>query len=268
MSLSVDTAYVLCSRIASIWIIVSAAEGLSLLREFGPGGIYDPRVSTFGVGVNSVLHVLTNKTKLYTVFLVARLGAGLVLLLSPDTLVLMTIAWSIVAASMLVSGWRRKHGGDDGSDQMLNIMSVAFTVSLLLGFSNRVRESGLYFIGAQACLAYSTAGVAKLISQSWRSGLAIQGVLSTRTHGMQRLNMVIQKSSLLALVVCWGTIALETAFILAPVLPPMPLLALLAIAAFFHVGIALVMGLNGFLWSFVSTYPAIVFLNQSVTRLF
>ncbi len=217
----------------------------------------------FGAPANPVLRLTTSRTELYAILLVARLAAGLVLLVSPDTLVVITVAWVIVAATTLVAGRWRAFGGEDGSDQMLAIISVACAISLLLRFGDGVPEAGLYFIGSQACLAYSAAGIAKLTSPYWRSGLAIQGVLQTRTHGTRRLT-VVQRSASLARVLCWVTISFETAFVVAPILPPLPLLALLTAAALFHVGTALVMGLNGFVWSFVATYPAIVFLNQAV----
>ncbi len=30
----------------------------------------------------------------------------------------------------------------------------------------------------------------------------------------------------------------------------------------FHVTLAFVMGLNGFLWAFVATYPAVIYCNE------
>jgi hypothetical protein len=52
----------------------------------------------------------------------------------------------------------------------------------------------------------------------------------------------------------------------APILPRQALLVLFAVAATFHVAVAITMGLNGFVWSFVATYPAIFYLNQVVTE--
>ncbi|MGH9877054.1 MAG: hypothetical protein ACRD5H_05400, partial [Nitrososphaerales archaeon] len=140
------------------------------------------------------------------------------------------------------------NGGEDGSHQMLTIVSVAFAIALVFSFAEGLPEAGLYFVGAQSCLAYGTAGVAKLISPVWRSGEAIKGVLSTRTYGIVGPAMLMQKHSLVALAVCWGTITFEVAFILAPVMPQFLLMSLFVTAAIFHLVSAYVMGLNGFLW--------------------
>jgi hypothetical protein len=77
---------------------------------------------------------------------------------------------------------------------------------------------------------------------------------------------VVQSWPPLAYALCWGTILFESAFVMAPILPQQALLVLLAVAATFHVAVAIIMGLNGFVWSFVATYPAILYLNQVITK--
>jgi hypothetical protein len=249
-----------------VWIVISSAERLTLIREFRPTGAYDPRVNFAGAGASfsSVFNRLAGSIRLHTGLLLGRLASGLVLIVSSDTLLIMTVAWTVVAVTTLITGWLLMNGGEDGSHQMLTILSVAFAISLLLSFADGLPEAGLYFVGAQSCLAYGTAGVAKLISPVWRRGEAIKGVLSTRTHGIVGPAILMQRHSMLALATCWATITFEVAFILAPVMPQPVLISLLATAAIFHLMSAYVMGLNGFLWSFGATYPAILFLNQSV----
>lgn len=266
LSLSAEAAFALCSRIAGVWIVISSAERLAVLREFRPRGAYDPRVNLAGaISFRSVFGRLAGSVRLHAGFLLVRLAAGLVLVLSLDTFVVMTVSWTVVAATTLLTGWLLINGGEDGSHQMLTIVSVAFAVALVLGFAKGLPEAGLYFVGAQACLAYGTAGVAKVISPVWRNGEAIKGVLSTRTYGIVGPAALLQKHSSLAFAACWLTITFEVAFLVAPVMPQLLLLSLFAIAAGFHAVSAYVMGLNGFLWSFGATYPAIFFLNQSLS---
>lgn len=267
MLIGVEEAYVLCSRLAGVGLIVSSAEQLSLLHDFGRGGAYDSRVTTvwLGAAATHVTHALATRTEFLVLALVARLSAGLVLLLSSDTTALMTASWTLTVVTMFYIRWRYRYGGEDGSDQMMTIMSVAFAASLLLDFDKRVAPLGIYFIGSQACLAYVTSGTAKLVSPQWRSGLAIRGVLATRTYGMTHWANSFQTWLSLALAVCWATIVLQTAFIFAPILPETPLLILCCLTAVFHALVAVIMGLNGFFWSFVATYPAIIYLNQAVT---
>jgi hypothetical protein len=46
---------------------------------------------------------------------------------------------------------------------------------------------GVGFIAAQALLAYSTSGIAKLVSPVWRDGTGLVGILSTIDHGTPAL---------------------------------------------------------------------------------
>ncbi|WP_412079587.1 hypothetical protein ACLF6K_39310 (plasmid) [Streptomyces xanthophaeus] len=265
MSISMEAAYLACSRVAGVWVVISSAERLATLSEIGAGGIFDPRVNAMSAlrKGGAAYTILKNVGTLHHTLLLTRLTAGLVLLLGPIFLVV--IGWPIVAITTLLAGRLVTYGGDDGSDQMLAIMSVTFAVVLPLGIADpRIAQAGLYFIGAQACLAYSAAGIAKLISPEWRSGVAIRGILSTRTYGLERAARMVQRHPVLALGLASTTIAFECAFLFAPVLPSAALLFLLVVAAAFHASTAVAMGLNGFLWAFVATYPAIVFLNESV----
>ncbi len=44
-------------------------------------------------------------------------------------------------------------------------------------------------------------------------------------------------------------------------------LVIIAGALAFHIGVALIMGLNTFFWAFASAYPALLFLADKVDRL-
>ncbi len=59
----------------------------------------------------------------------------------------------------------RKPFGDDGADQMTNIVSITVVLCAIVGSSSSFLSSvGLIFIASQAALAYFTAGIAKLWS--------------------------------------------------------------------------------------------------------
>lgn len=263
--MSVELAFLLCGKIAGIWIVVNSAErAWAVARELRVGGVYDLRVN--GAGVGLLFRASAGRNLLSTV-LTARLAAGLALLLSSEMSPTLSIAWLVVAAANLLIDGRFLFAGSDGSDQMITIISVTLAISSVLGADAHLLQAGTYFIGAQACLAYSAAGIAKLISPVWRNGNAIRGVLSTRAYGVPAVTAAVHKSPVLALALCWGVIAFEVTFVLTPLLPLPALALLLGTAALFHLCTAAVMGLNGFLWSFLATYPAVIFLNQSVTGL-
>jgi len=270
MYIDIDQAYQMTSRIAGIAVIIGSLEELSLRKAYASGGVYDLRYIDVALRRGSAhLHTrLQTHSGLSTVWLVSRLLAALSLLLGPNTRVQMAVAWTVIAVATVAVQSTHRLGGEDGSDQMTTILAISFSIALIFGGCPGVLKAGLYFIGAQSVLAYTTAGVAKLLCPEWRNGIAVRGVISTRSHGMRWAATVVQGSPVLQYALCWSTILFEIAFVSALFLPPPLLLALLVMGIVFHASIAVVMGLNGFFWAFISTYPSAIFLNQAIRASF
>jgi hypothetical protein len=265
---SVELAYELCGRLLAVGIILASVEALVAVKEFRTRGIFDPKVTGGQASVSLGPRwdeALFSSAATAGVNLM-RLAAGIALLVAPWSLALQTVAWTTVATATMFMRWRRQLG-DDGAEQMTLIASVAFALSLLLHPLGGTLEAGAYFVGAQACLSYVVAGWAKLLGADWRRGDVIPLILMTRTYGARRAASFLKRHPAPTRLLCWGTIALESSFVLAPFLPLPLLLVLLAMTAGMHLGIAALMGLNGFFWAFVGTYPAIVFLNQGLQPL-
>ena len=151
--------------------------------------------------------------------------------------------------------------GTDGSDQMSNIVSAGLLV-VAVPSGPVWCIAGFGFIAFQSCLSYTTAGIAKAISPVWRNGTALYKIMNTGTYGHAWLANVLSQNRVVGYLLCWVTIVFETTFPLSLMLPSKPLLLILAIGFLFHAGIAVFMGLNAFLWSFLASYPAIWVCNQ------
>ncbi|BBY78097.1 hypothetical protein MPRF_49960 [Mycolicibacterium parafortuitum] len=260
-------AYQLTSRIAGIALIISSLEEISLHRHFAAGGVYDLSRIDAALrrhGEDSRRRTIIERPALHVAWPVLRLAPAGALVLGPNTFAQMAICWVLVALTTIAVQERHRLGGEDGSDQLLAIMSIAFAISLVLGFCEGALVAGMLFVGAQSVLSYVTAGFAKLHCPVWRHGAAVYGVLATRSHGMRSVARIVERAPTLGYVLCWVTISFESSFVLAPILPLPLLVALLVVAAGFHATVAVVMGLNGFFWAFVSTYPAVIFLNETV----
>jgi hypothetical protein len=156
----------------------------------------------------------------------------------------------------------RTNYGADGSDHMAILTYIASTVEKAFADDPRVREACLWFVAGEACLSYTTAGLAKLASPVWRNGQAMTGIFRTRTYGHEWSAAVLKKYPALAVVGCWSVIIAETLFPLVLVLPAEYAWPLLGLGLLFHVGNAHLMGLNRFLWAFSGTYPAVVRLAR------
>lgn len=166
-----------------------------------------------------------------------------------------------VAATCLLLMLRDTYG-NDGADQLGLIVFTAATIAHLRP-APAVVVAVLWFIAVQGCLGYFTSGVAKLAGPRWRNGTGLAGVFETETYGARSVAGVMRAHPALALAASWVVIVGESAFPLALVAPEPVAMGLLAFGLTFHLGAAMVMGLNTFLWAFPATYPAIWFCAQS-----
>lgn len=153
--------------------------------------------------------------------------------------------------------------GLDGSDQMQLVLWAGLTV-FSVDPGGTVGAVGLYFIAAQALVAYFASGISKLFGAEWRAGTAVERVLRTTSHGSPWAHRLVRDLHLSPLL-SWSTITFET-LIPAALLSGNPTLAMFALASAlsFHIGVALAMGLNTFFWAFVATYPALVFASSKL----
>jgi hypothetical protein len=171
----------------------------------------------------------------------------------------------LTACSLVVAYWRVV--GGDGAQQMTSIILTACSLALILGGKTRGPSAALMFIGMQALLAYLVAGVAKVISPEWRNEDVVAKIASTVCYGNGVASGVIEAVPGLGRLLTLSVIAFELSMPLAVVVPVHVTVAFLGMALFFHVGCALVMGLNDFVWAFAATFPAILFVSSMFKRL-
>jgi hypothetical protein len=170
----------------------------------------------------------------------------------------------ILLARMLL--YMRNQLGLDGSDQMMLVVCTGVAIALLVP-DHGAQVLAIDYMAAQLLLSYAVAGVAKAISPSWRSGKAIQGIMSTIGYGSPRVGAFLKLHHPLALAACWSVILFECSAPLLILFGTPGALAIIAVGLGFHISIALLMGLNNFLWSFGATYPALLLLAHSVDTL-
>jgi len=189
--------------------------------------------------------------------LAVRTFAALLVLAVPLPGFIHAGALAVVAAGLAVRMLRSPYGGE-GSDQVL-LMVVVTLAAVAVDPSPMAMRVGLWFIAAQACLAYLTSGVFKVAARVWWDGSALLGVMSTQSWGNPALAAWLRQrpdvNRWLSRLVGLG----EACFPLVLLAPPPLLPVLLAAGLGFHLVVAAVMGLNCFVWAFAATYPAIAF---------
>lgn len=256
--------------IAATGIAVATAEDLYRYAIFSDGGLLSWRVlrlatrSTYASAVWGWISRLLRPTT-FRALLVSRLSAAVFV-------AAMTIAgWSerylllagsvtLLLATVLIS--LRSNGyGLDGAHQMNVIILAHLTVFWLAPAGSAIRTWCLVALGLHAVVAYVASGVFKAVGPMWRNGDAVAGIMSAKIYGHRFLGGLLNRYRGLSLLMCWLTIIFEVSFFVVLFSGSTVLYAVLAVGMMFHVANAVFMGLGGFLFAFVATYPAVVFLN-------
>jgi hypothetical protein len=250
----------LIQMLVSIGLIVDSCERLASKGDYSDGGPLAARIitdATFGRSraVRLVRRWICNDAAFRGVLIgrVALLAAAL----APGIgLYTRAALLGLVFATNMLTAARGMFGGD-GSDQMDHILVAGLVATFLLepaGYG----WIGIGFIATQSLLSYAASGFAKLSSPMWREGLAVPFILRTTTFGIPGVNQLFVNRPSVGTVASRGVIAFECLFPLVLLLPRPGMLAMLGLGAVMHLSIAIVMGLNKFLLSWLATYPAIV----------
>jgi hypothetical protein len=197
-----------------------------------------------------------------TLLIIVRLVSALFLVAGiADNFVHAALIFTVALTTIGIA--LRSPFGLDGSDQMAAfIFATLFLEQVCPG--RAVESTFLWVIALQSCLAYFTAGFAKLVSPTWRDGSAVFGIASTRMYGVPSAARWIKEHGWFCVGVAWSVILTECLFPLALVAPFPLVVALLAGGGAFHVMSGFTMGLNTFVWSFFATYPAILWCHSRI----
>ncbi len=255
--------------IAAVGSVVSACEYIVGPQRFSDNGILSWDVSKFhgkwsisGYSAAIANYFLSFQRFRYILLarLISALAVALMVLLgkplSPIPLLVLVI--STICIDL------RSPFGLDGAYHMSLIIFVSLFLGSLFPVDSVVREACVWFIALQAGLSYLVAGVSKIPSPVWRNGTGLVGIFSTSIYGNQFIFKLLSRHPTLAAVGSWGIIVFECSFILAFFLDVRYTLVVLGMGVFFHILNAVFMGLNGFLFAFVATYPAVLYVALTI----
>jgi hypothetical protein len=247
----------------AIAILISSLEYLSLRREFRSDGMFSWDVfghQPFAISSLTRLRDAILGAQGSVVVLVIRIAAGVGLLFNVvhlDAWVSLPCLGLIVVTGILLL--YRNPFPLEGADQMCIIVAAGLLVAMANRSSLPWHMLGFGFISAQVFLAYLTAGITKALSPVWRDGTALYKIMNTATFGHPVGARLLRGRTTAGLALCWTIIVFEILFPLALVLPSKWLIPFFIVGILFHVGNALLMGLNVFLWAYAATYPAVWF---------
>lgn len=248
------------SGIGGVAVVISSAELLQLRHEFSDKGLFCWRENSVHTNTAHFLRTLYQYPNVLALLMLRLAGGGLCML-SPGRDFLLLGACLVVASSLLLT--KRGPHGRNGADSFSSVTFVAVALGFLSN-DDVVRQEALWFLVAQLCLSYITAGALKLFEPSWRDGSAVRWIVQTESYGHPQVARFIGASSSIAVVTAWLVIGFECAFPLVLVLPLWASWTILVFGLIFHIANAAVIGLNTFLWSFVAIYPAVVWCASRV----
>ncbi|WP_291989725.1 hypothetical protein [Luteitalea sp.] len=255
----------LVERLAAVGLLVASAEQLVRRRALIATGLLSWEVAQLRSRALSrgwqhrMLDPLFRSPGVLMLLGLRAAAAAVVIVMPTPTSAAVVVCAAVTALLMLRSSY-----GNDGADQMGLIVLVAAALAHAFD-GTRVVSAVLWFCAAQACLSYVTSGLAKLRGRRWRDGSGLTGVLSTRTYGVGALHRVLVRRRWLAIALSWSVILTESLFPLVLVVPDAAVPWFLAGGLAFHLGAAVVMGLNTFVWAFAATYPAIAWCTLVAT---
>lgn len=241
-------AIVWCSRLASVATAIAALELIVVHRAWSERGVYAWSVLRREYSpIGARLAGLVFATPGMWLVLAVQLASALALpwLAQP--------VWPWLAfATTLAVAVRFRGTFNGGSDAMLVVVLLGLAIA-----RSGAPEVGLGYIAAQLVLSYVLAGVAKLREPRWRDGTALAALVALPSYGVPSALSGFLIRPAIARTTGYALLAFELGFPIALV-DPTACRVLLVLAALFHLGNAVVFGLNRFLWAWVAAFPALI----------
>lgn len=169
---------------------------------------------------------------------------------------------SLLLLSTLVLLHRFDGPYNGGSDRMSLLLLCCLWGSRLAP-TQHWREIILGYLAVQLLLSYAVAGWVKLANSDWRHGQALQDVFQFSVYPVSESMRSWAESPRLLFVLSWTIMLFEILFPLG-LLTTWSLVAMLSLAALFHLINGCIFGLNRFLWSWIAAYPCLIWFQQRV----
>lgn len=246
---------------AAVSVLLSSLEYLARPQQFSDGGLLNWTVSlsrslfTSQGLLRPLFDILFSFPNVLWLIRLRLAAATLLLIPNLPPSVRFGCCLNVFVMSALLV--LRSHFGNDGADQMSNLIFGALALAYLHP-TEQTEKIALWFIAAQATLSYVTSGLAKLTVKKWRSGEHLIGVFRTSSYGHRLVGLLLMRNPRLAACAAMAVIIGECTFPVVFVLPVPYSLPWLIGGLGFHVSSAIFMGLDTFFWSFSATYPAIL----------
>ncbi len=264
--MDLESTYRLTLVILGTGLSIKALETLHLLPEYASRRALDFEIAgddlLLGSRFSGGFNALYSRSGVLALSCLSILSFLLLLFTRPHYPEYRYVVLAFILAN--VAMYFRQGFGLDGADQMALLILVTVLLCFVASERPGVQLIGTWFIALQLGLSYFVSGAAKLLSREWRSGVAIEGILSTYTYGTNSMRWLVTRRRPLCLLLAWGVIVTEIALPFALLFGARGVAIGLTIGLLLHVSIAVVMGLNDFVWSFAAAYPSFYYVGAHV----
>lgn len=156
--------------------------------------------------------------------------------------------------------------GKDGGDQMLVFVFICLSIPLINLESVFIKQLTMFLLAYQVMFSYLVASFSKLKGELWRNGKALTGISYSNLYGNKKLYSILIKTPFLSGILSFLVISFQLIFPITLIFPINIFLVFFLIGFLFHLFNSVVLGLNSFLFSFLSTYPSLLYLNYLINE--
>jgi len=261
---NIGNIYRLTSFFLSIGLLIGALEDLYTFPIFQSNGLLSWKVSRVLLrwsckgGIAKCVHFFLNDFSFKMSIYLRIVGSTLLFVFALFNVVSPVLFIALLVLNMFV--FLRTPYSLDGGYQMSIMVLLGTSLGSLWGLDSKLAQFGLFFIGAQLAACYMISGVTKLVSPIWRRSYAMNAVFATKTYGHPFIYNLISRSPWIGRFATWSVILFEILFFTVFFFNPWMSFLFLFMGFLFHLGNAIFMGLNDFLFAFLAAYPAFVYL--------
>ena len=248
---------------SSIGGLLANFEWLQLAEHFKNGGLYSSKTREIrlpNIVGNKFVKLFSSIFSYPNFLLLFVLRIILIVTLfftinNPLTFGFLCLLLVLIAIIISIRG----NEGTTGADQ-INTITLLIVGLCILSPTKLVWITGIISLAILLIIAYSTSGWIRILQPTWRNGKDLLVVLRQHTYGNKFVWNIGKKNPNLIKFTSLSILIFEC---LAPIIIFMPLkvvLVYLVVGVVFHLLNALIMGLNIFVWSFISLYVSYLWL--------
>lgn len=250
------------ARLIAVAVALQSIELLQLRRQFSDTGIWRFEVLAreyrdLPSPLRALLGLLLPYRAFVALLALQLVSAGVMLICG-----CLGAAPLLLCASLLISV-RFRGTFNGGSDMMTVVILLAMSVAACVPARPALQAGCLGYIAVQATLSYAIAGLTKLKESEWHRGQALQNLIVGSHYAVPEYVRAVLVRPGCACALSWLIIGFECGFVLAW-FDPRVCAALLVVGALFHLSNAAVLGLNRFLFAWVASYPALLYVAHGL----